>query len=161
MGNPTYLAKPTPRPTWRPSTVLAHGQSAACSRQSRHRGDAGVRELATAPPACRLARGRAGQPPRRAPEPLDTSIRPLHLSLASLHHGRRSRCHLADVAVATAVSASPDRVQQLRRRLLLRASRAPSARLPRSHCFDLAFTAHRRRSPSPSPPQQFVPDSAT
>ena len=85
---------------------------------------------------------------------------PHRLSLALSRHGRRSRCHLAGVAVATAVSASPDRVQQLRRRLLLRASRAPSARLPRSHCSDLAFTAHRRRSPPPSPPQQFAPDLA-
>ena len=31
------------QPTWRPSTVLAHSQSAACSRQSRQRGDAGER----------------------------------------------------------------------------------------------------------------------
>ena len=70
-----------------------------------------MRELATAPPACRLARGRAGRPPRRAPEPLDTSIRPHRLSLALSRHGRRSRYHLAGVAIATAVPVSPDRVQ--------------------------------------------------
>ena len=60
-----------------------------------------MRELATAPPACRLARGPAGRPPRCAPEPLDTPFLPHRLSLAFLHHGRRSRCHLAGLAAPT------------------------------------------------------------
>ena len=135
-------------------------QSAACSCQSRQRGDAGVRELATAPPACRLARGRAGRPPRRAPEPLDTPFLPHRLSLAFLHHGRRSRCHLAGVAAPTVDLAPYHRVLQHRRRPLLRASRAPSARLPRSSATDLTFAAHRRRSPPPSPLQQLASDLA-
>ena len=34
MENPTYLAKPTPRPTWRPNTVLARANQLLHPRQA-------------------------------------------------------------------------------------------------------------------------------
>ena len=49
-------------------------QPAASSLPGRQGGDTDKRELATAPLACRFARGRAGRPPRRPLDPLDTFI---------------------------------------------------------------------------------------
>ena len=123
----------------------------ASSPPGRQGGDAGVRELATAPPACRPRPWTPGRAPRRRPDPLDTSIRPLALSLALSRHGRRTCRRTADVAALSVVLAPRHRAQKLRRPPLLRASQAPSARLPRSLCTDLARLRHRRRSPLPSP----------
>ena len=52
------------------------------------------------------------------------------------------------------------RVQELRRRPLHRASRAPCARAARDHRTDLARARRRRRSPSTPSPPQLVPDPA-
>ena len=97
---------------------------------------------------------------RRAPSPWTSSLSPIASPSPFPHHGRRRRRHLTGVTVPTVDLAPFQRVQQLRRRPLLRASRAPSARLPRSSATDLAFAAHRRRSPPPSPLQQLTSDLA-
>ena len=98
--------------------------------------------------------------PRRAPSLWTPSFSPVASPSPSPHHGRRRRRHLTGVTAPTVDLAPSHRVQQLRRRLLLRAGRAPSARLPRSLCSDLASAAHRRRSPPPSPLQQLASDLA-
>ena len=107
-----------------------------------------------------LARGCAGRTPRRAPSPWTPPFSPIASPSPFPHHGRRRRRHLTGVTVATVDLAPSHCVLQLRRRPLLRASRAPSARLPRSSATDLAFAAHRRRSPPPSPLLQLVSDLA-
>ena len=98
--------------------------------------------------------------PRRAPSLWTPSFSPVASPSPSPHHGRRRRRHLTGVTAATVDLAPYYRVLQHRRRPLLRASRAPSARLPRSSVTDLAFAAHRRRSPPPSPLLQLVSDLA-
>ena len=98
--------------------------------------------------------------PRRAPSPWTSSLSPIASPSPFPHHGRRRRRHLTGVTVATVDLAPFHCVLQLCRRPLLRASRAPSARLPRSSVTDLAFAAHRRRSPPPSPLLQLVSDLA-
>ena len=98
--------------------------------------------------------------PRRAPSPWTSSLSPIASPSPSPYHGRRRRSHLTGVTAATVDLAPYYRVLQHRRRPLLRASRAPSARLPRSSVTDLAFAAHRRRSPPPSPLLQLVSDLA-
>ena len=80
------MKKPLTWPNPRPAHLAAQHcagpcQPAASSLPGRQGGDADERELATAPPACRFATGRAGRPPRHAPDPLDTSTLPLPLSL--------------------------------------------------------------------------------
>ena len=76
-------------------------QSAACSRQSRQRGDAGERELATAPAACRPAADELADLPRRAPSPWTSSFSPIASPSPFPHHGRRRRSHLTGVTAAT------------------------------------------------------------
>ena len=98
--------------------------------------------------------------PRRAPSPWTSSLSPIASPSPFPHHGRRRRRHLTGVTVATVDLAPFHCVLQLCRRPLLRASRAPSARLPRSSATDLAFAAPRRRSPPPSPLLQLVSDPA-
>ena len=98
--------------------------------------------------------------PRRAPSLWTPSFSPVASPSPSPHHGRRRRRHLTGVTAPTVDLAPLHRVLQHRRRPLLRASRAPSARLPRSSATDLAFAAPRRRSPPPSPLLQLVSDPA-
>ena len=98
--------------------------------------------------------------PRRAPSPWTLPFSPIASPSPSPYHGRRRRSHLTGVAAPTVDLAPYHRVLQHRRRPLLRASRAPSARLPRSSVTDLAFAAHRRRSPPPSPLLQLISDLA-
>ena len=98
---------------------------------------------------------------RRTPSPWTLPFPPPIASPSpSPHHGRRRRSHPTGVAAPTVNLAPLHRVLQHRRCPLLRASRAPSARLPRSSVTDLAFAAHRRRSPPPSPLLQLVSDLA-
>ena len=97
---------------------------------------------------------------RCAPSPWTLPFSPIASPSPSPHHGRRRRSHLTEVAAPTVDLAPLHRVLQHRRRPLLRASRAPSARLPRSSVTDLAFAAHRRRSPPPSPLLQLISDLA-
>ena len=98
--------------------------------------------------------------PRRAPSPWTSPFSPIASPSPSSHHGRRRRSHLTGVAAPTVDLAPYYRVLQHRRRPLLRASRAPSARLPRSSVTDLAFAAHRQRSPPSSPLLQLISDLA-
>ena len=109
----------------------------------------------------------AASPVDALDEPLDAPpslwtppFSPIASPSPSPHHGRRRRSHLTGVTAATVDLAPSHCVLQLCRRPLLRASRAPSARLPRSSVTDLAFAAHRRRSPPPSPLLQLVSDLA-
>ena len=97
---------------------------------------------------------------RRAPSPRTSPFSPIASPSPSPHHGRRRRSYLTGVTAPTVDLAPFQRVLQHRRRPLLRASRAPSARLPRSSATDLAFAAPRRRSPPPSPLLQLVSDPA-
>ena len=76
--------------------------------------------------------------PRRAPSPWTSSLSPIASPSPFPHHGRRRRRHLTGVTAATVDLAPYYRVLQHRRRPLLRASQAPSARLPRSSVTDLA-----------------------
>ena len=154
--------RPPGKPTCRPSPAAAPasclpspGRQAGARR--RHQ-----RAPRSCPSPCFLLSLSCwpGRTPRRTPNPVDTPIHPQLLSLALPHHGRRHRSRTVAVVALSVVLAPCRRVQELRRPPLLRASRAPSARLPRSLCTDLARLRHHRRSPLPSPPQQFVPGPA-
>ena len=156
----TYLA-PSTRPTCRPSPAPL--QRAAC-RPGRQAG--ARRRPQRAPRTC--------SPPRRSTRPANAVDRSLSLprtppdtssplqllSLALPRHGRRHRRHPLAVATPSVNPTPCRRVQELRRRPLHRASRAPCARAARDHRTDLARARRRRRSPSTPSPPQLVPDPA-
>ena len=92
------------------------------------------------------------------PRPPGLVHSPLPLSLVPLRHGRSSRCRSAVVAVAIVVSAPPDRVHELLYCPLHRAGRALSARPLWSRPDAVFPNFGHRRSPSPSPQHQLIPD---
>ena len=114
-------------------------------------------ELATASPAYCPRPGRLDTATSH-PEAPGRAIPPCPSSFAVPYHGRRPcRCTVI-VAVPSVVLAPRHRVHDLRRRRLHQVGRAPSARSPRRCCTELALNPGHRRSVSPPPPHQLIPD---
>ena len=86
------------------------------------------------------------------------AIPPCLSPFAIPHHGQRPCCRTVVVAAPSVVLAPRHRVHELRRRRLHRVGRAPSARSPRRRCTELALNSGHRRSLSPPPPHQLIPD---